>query len=161
AIDVSAFPRGRVPDGFVYVPAGDSLFGEADESLRVSFLDTVPIAATHVGAFLIARDETTYAQWIEFLEDVPPAERALRAPAVRAPQGGAVTLRRLAPRVWELTLEPTTRALVARTGELVTYPDRTLRKSQDWRRFPVTVVSAADADAYMTWLRRTGRLAGA
>ena len=57
-------------------------FGDADESLRTKFLDTAPMHRRRTDAFLIARHETTYREWVEFLDGWMSRERAgaLRAP---------------------------------------------------------------------------------
>jgi formylglycine-generating enzyme required for sulfatase activity len=74
-------PAERVPAGFVAIPAGRFQFGAAaDEDLRKGFLSAVPMHEASTDAYLIARHETTYAEWIEFLEGLPPAERATRTP---------------------------------------------------------------------------------
>src|SRR5205814_1095938 len=88
-------PAGTVPDGFVYVPEGRFLFGSsADEGLRRGFFDTVPLHEVRTGAYLIGRHEVTFAEWIEFLRALPPAERANRLPsAAHAGIGGALGLR--------------------------------------------------------------------
>jgi formylglycine-generating enzyme required for sulfatase activity len=41
------------------------------------------------------------------------------------------------------------------------YRGRDRRIAQDWRKFPVTGISADDAAAYAAWLAQTGRLPGA
>lgn len=78
-VPVSAIPMPRVeqvPEGFVYVPAGRFLFGAADEeTLRKSFLTTVPEHQTVTGAFLIARRETTFGEWLDYLRTFSEAER--------------------------------------------------------------------------------------
>jgi formylglycine-generating enzyme required for sulfatase activity len=165
-VSLSVPLRSEVPEGFIFVPSGRFLFGESDESLRASFLDTVPIHENHVDAFLISRDETTFREWIEFLEDLPLDERTKRIPRVRAPQG-SIELREAKPGQWELALQPTTNTFVstkggvATEGGMIRYPDRTRRASQDWRRFPVSGVSANDAETYLKWLRQKGRVNGA
>jgi serine/threonine protein kinase/formylglycine-generating enzyme required for sulfatase activity len=153
-------PLDSVPDGFVYIPSGDFLFGEADESLRVSFLDTVPLHKDHMDSFLIARDETTFAQWLTFVDSLPAAQRSARLPQVRAPQG-SIEVKPTSSGEWELVLQPTTATYVANYGEAITYPGRTRRRRQDWLRFPVSGISANDATAYLEWLRRTGRVPNA
>jgi formylglycine-generating enzyme required for sulfatase activity len=160
SFEVTLPRQGEIPDGFVYVPAGEFLFGEADEPLRSSFLDTIPLRRMHASGFLIARDETTFADWIEFLESLPPRERRLRTPLVAAPRG-AIELRPRQPKGWELVLRPATQAFIAREGETILYPERRVRRSQDWLRFPVSGISATDAEAYFGWMRRTGRVPGA
>ena len=61
--------------------AGEFWFGDADENLRTKFLDTVPIHRRHTDAFLIARHETTYREWIDFLDALPDGRA--RAPRAR------------------------------------------------------------------------------
>ena len=49
----------------------------------------------------------------------------------------------------------------AAEGQPITYADRSIRAVQDWRRFPVTGISAFDAERYAAWLAETGRIPGA
>src|SRR5262249_50429890 len=44
----------------------------------------------------------------------------------------------------------------ARRGEPLCRSRRTVRRCQDWLRFPVSGVSTEDADAYAEWLARAG-----
>jgi formylglycine-generating enzyme required for sulfatase activity len=46
-------------------------------------------------------------------------------------------------------------------GQRLLYAKRERRGSQDWLRFPVTGISFEDAEAYVAWLGRTGRVPGA
>ena len=157
-----ALPRAAdVPTGWVYVPAGEVYSGtSADEVLRTSFLDAPPIHRRPVGAFFIARDETTFAQWIEFLESLSDAERASRLP--RAGIWGNVSLQRLAPNRYRFSMTPNDTELHADSGQPLEYPGRTSEgRKQDWMRFPVTGVSIADVEAYARWLHATGRVRGA
>lgn len=63
---------------------------------------------------------------------------------------------------WRLRLEPAQGAvLVVEEGEKVRYTKRKRRRLQNWLRFPVTGISAVDAEAYVTWLDRSGRVPGA
>src|SRR5207244_12069309 len=78
-------PAHVVPAGFAYIPDGTFLFGAGgDENMRREFYRTVPLHPRHTPAFLIALAETTYAEWIDFLEALPPAEREKRLPKVAA-----------------------------------------------------------------------------
>ena len=162
----------EIPEGFVYVPPGRFLFGSsADELARREFLAAVPLHQVTTGAYLIAREETTYAQWIDYLRELPPEERARRAPKVgQAGLNGALELAELpwAPGArtaphgdWQLAFQPTTQSYKARLGEKITYATRSLRATQDWSRFPVAGISSADAAAYAAWLDGTGRVRGA
>jgi formylglycine-generating enzyme required for sulfatase activity len=153
----------RVPDGFVAIPAGRFLFGTAvDEDLRKGFLAAVPLHEVAVESFLIARDETTYAAWIAFLEALPPAERAMRTPG--GGPGGfhqVAALATLAPGVWQLRMSKGEQVFTARSGSPLRYPTRKQRNAQDWLRLPVSGIDWADAAAYLAWLDRTGRVPGA
>src|SRR5262249_46855214 len=64
----------------VFVPAGDFLFGEADETNRVLFFGTTPLRPRRTPAFLIGKHEVTFAEWIEYLDALPVAEQAARLP---------------------------------------------------------------------------------
>jgi formylglycine-generating enzyme required for sulfatase activity len=153
--------QAEVPAGFVYVPAGRFLFGEADESMRTSFLDTVPIHETSTGAFLIARNETTYGDWIAFLEALPAAERRAREPRISGDRGsfqGAIDLRKDGTGVWRLEIMPARVRLSAALGQALIYPGRSRRREQDWTKIPVSGISPDDATAYTDWLHRTGRV---
>jgi formylglycine-generating enzyme required for sulfatase activity len=151
---------GEVPRDFAYVPAGDFWFGDADENLRSDFLDTVPVHRRHTGAFMIARHETTYREWIDFLAALPEQQRARYAPRVSAPLRGSLRLREL-DEGWQLAVEPTSQHYTARTGETFVYAGRSRRARQDWMDFPVAGTAPADAERYVRWLRETGRVPGA
>jgi serine/threonine protein kinase/formylglycine-generating enzyme required for sulfatase activity len=153
-----------VPDGFVYVPAGRFLFGtSAPEHTRKNFYYTVPLHAVTTGAYLIARHEVTFAQWLEYLHALDPAERRARTPAAARPGGdsGTLELKQLPQHHWQLNLQPTKHTYGARDGEKIRYLKRDRRAEQDWLQFPVTAISWDDATAYTKWLDASGRLPGA
>jgi formylglycine-generating enzyme required for sulfatase activity len=155
-------PRAKtIAPGFVYIPAGAYLTGVvADESQRTGFFRAAPLHASTTGAYLIARHETTWRDWLEFLEALPPAERAQHLPVstgsgARAGVANGVELR-ATPAGWEIRLAPTGTPLVARAGQRIRYPHRTHRAEQDWLAMPVTGVSAVDARAYAAWRASRG-----
>jgi eukaryotic-like serine/threonine-protein kinase len=152
----------RVPAGFVYVPPGRFLTGATREEQRWLLL-AAPLHERRTAAYLIGRTPVTVGEWLEFLETLPPDERARRAPGATAVSGGSVSLAQVGGGVWEYGLRPAAaaRVLHARTGEPLRYPGRSRRAVQDWTRFPVTGVSVADVEAYAAWLDRSGRLPGA
>ncbi len=157
-------PRDKhVPPGFVYVPAGRFYFGSpAEDSLRRSFFHTIPIHKLSTEGYLIAVHETTFADWIEYLNALPPAQRPSRYPRVeRGGFDGAVVFRESEPGVYQLRFQPNTQAIVAKSGERVSYPGRDRRSVQNWERFPVFGISVADAQAYAQWLDTTRRVPGA
>lgn len=145
-----------VPPGFVYVPAGPYLTGVvADENQRTEFFKAPPLHPSTTGAYLVARTETTWRDWIAFLDALPPAQRARHLPVsaasgARAGVASGVELRQT-PAGWEIHLAPSGTPLVARAGQRVHYPHRMLRADQDWLAMPVTGVSAVDARAYAAW----------
>jgi formylglycine-generating enzyme required for sulfatase activity len=159
-IEVPLPEAARVPEGFVYVAPGRFLFGSAaEEDARRAFYNTPPLHEARTWSFLVAKRETTYADWLEFLDGLPPEERARRAPRVEG-LTGALELRETAGG-WQLSLQPTKRVYTARQGEPIRYEGRAQRAVQDWLRFPVSGVSPEDALAYVRWLDATGRVPGA
>jgi serine/threonine protein kinase/formylglycine-generating enzyme required for sulfatase activity len=160
-LEIPLVPAARVPADFAYVPPGRFLSGTAaDEEARRSFFNTAPLHESRTGAFLVARHETTWSAWIAFLEAISPEERARRTPRVSG-LGGSLALDQLTDGTWQLTLQPTRRAYVARAGEPIRYEARAHRAVQDWLRFPVAGVTLDDAEAYAAWLSATGRVPGA
>lgn len=151
------------PDGHVFVPAGDFLFGSAaPDELRRDFFHTVPLHRVHLESFWIAKHETTFAQWIAWLEELPEAERTRRLPRVTSGGfQGALQLHRSPDGKWRLSLQPTTRPFHTAAGESIEYPSRTTLVRQDWLKMPVVGISANDAEAYAAWMASTGRLPGA
>jgi formylglycine-generating enzyme required for sulfatase activity len=142
----------------VYVAAGRFLSGStADEETRRSFYSAPPLHVSSTGPFLIARNETTYAEWLAFLRDLSPEERARRTPRVQG-LTGALALTEHPGGPWELTLQPAKQAYSARAGEKIHYEARDRRVDQDWLLFPVSGVSPEDAEAYVAWLSASGRV---
>jgi len=159
-VDLSFPAAASVPDGFVYVPPGDFLFGENDEQLRTQFLDSVPLHRRRTDAFLIARHETTYQEWIAFLDALPVAERDKYAPNVSTAIRGSLRLREVDD-AWRLVFQPTTERYSASSDQPIAYQGRHQRERQNWTRFPVAGLSPSEVGRYVKWLRDTGRLPGA
>ena len=149
-------PRALVPDGFVVVPPGAYLAGSGeDEHQRKDFLKAAPLHTRATAGYLIARHETTYGQWIEFLDRLSAAERAKRTPkASSVGTQGDVSLVR-DERGWTLRLQPGPVAWSAQLGKTIEYPRATHAK-HDWRHMPVTGVSLRDAETYVKWIAENG-----
>jgi serine/threonine protein kinase/formylglycine-generating enzyme required for sulfatase activity len=157
-----------VPDGFVFVPEGRFLFGygtsSADESRR-KWYGTVPLHERETGSYLIARHETTFDWYMEYLQacypDRCPGSRP-HLPRVEADMTGGISaeLRSLPDNDWELEIEwpGTATRRLARRGQSFIYPERTMRREQSWEQFPVIGISREDAQEFVQWLRATGRL---
>jgi formylglycine-generating enzyme required for sulfatase activity len=140
AIDLPA--AAAVPAGYVYVPAGVTLFGDASSDAKRRSLGAQPEHAVWVGAFLIGRTPVTWADYLRFLAALPPAERVTRAPRVAD---------------LELLFEPAGPALrwrgaTARVGEPVCAQGDGPPACRDWARLPVTGVRWEDAQSYLAWL---------
>ncbi len=151
---------GKVPANYVYVPPGSVLYGSREDEFMRHFYEAQPMHERRVDAFLISRTEVTYAQWIEFLDALPKHERARRTPHIQSsPEipGGELDLRPI-DGTWELHFAPGGVGYVARAGAQIEYRDRATRKRQDWLQFPVAGVSSDDADAFATWLDKSGRV---
>ncbi|MFH1529937.1 MAG: SUMF1/EgtB/PvdO family nonheme iron enzyme [Pseudomonadota bacterium] len=163
SLDVPTAPLGAAPPGFVFVPPAHFLFGGGrDEELRRGFHHTVPTHEVQVKGYYIARFETTFGQWIEYLEALPPADRAARLPSVHAGGfEGALSLEDLGDSGWRISFKPTATRYSAVAGEPIVYPSRTRNQRQDWLRLPVVGLTAADAAAYAAWLDQSGRVPGA
>jgi formylglycine-generating enzyme required for sulfatase activity len=137
-----------VPPGFVYVPAGRSLFGVPEgDDFRLA-VAAQPEHQVRVAAFLMATYETTIAEYLAFLEALPPAERDARRPVKLAfdPDGEPVYVNDDGSRL--------------RPGEPMCRPKRKLHRCQDWMRLPADPIAWDDAQAYARWVA-ADRTAGA
>jgi formylglycine-generating enzyme required for sulfatase activity len=105
--------------------------------------------------------ETTFGDWLEFLRELPPAERRLRTPSTSIQVQGSVIVRESPPGSWSLELNISGPKVTARAGSPIVYPTRKIRASQDWLKMPVLGIGQKDAQAYLDWLSRTGRVSGA
>ncbi|PTL79803.1 bifunctional serine/threonine-protein kinase/formylglycine-generating enzyme family protein [Vitiosangium sp. GDMCC 1.1324] len=152
--------EGELPSGFAYVPPGRVLFGSAADASVRGFFNAVPLHPKETVGFLISRRETTFSEWLAFVESLPAAERTRRLPRTSTTYHGMLRLERERG-TWTLRFQPGGVPYTVRAGERLRYAKRDRRTSQDWMRFPVTGVSFEDAEAYAAWLHRTGRVPGA
>jgi formylglycine-generating enzyme required for sulfatase activity len=161
SLDLALPEASQVPEGFVYVPPGRFLQGASEsEYLRRSFFFAPPLHTVETGAYLIARHEVTFAEYIAFLETLPPGERAARMPGSHR-RINVVDLVQEPGGRWRFNLRPASASYSVRDGEPLRYGKRDRRAVQDWLRFPVSAISFEDSLAYVAWLDRTGRVPGA
>ena len=140
-----------IPEGFVYIPPGPFLFGSLQPpTIRKDFLFTVPLHEVTTGAYLIAEHETTFGDWLEYLNALGPAEALRRAAELTGPRKGQLSLRPVA-QDWELTLRLNSREHVMRLTDHFHIPERKARQDQDWRLLPVVGVSMAEINDYLFW----------
>ncbi|WXH32754.1 Serine/threonine-protein kinase PknD [Myxococcus stipitatus] len=162
SLGITLLKEGAVPAGFVYVPEGRFLMGSAHpDPFRRGLLNTQPLREVRTGAYLISRMEVTFADWLAFIDALPGELRGERTPSLveRDWTGLELEQRKDGRRVLKMLLDAQT--ITAAEGEPFRNPNRSRRAAQDWRRFPVTAISRLDAEAYLAWLDRTGRVPGA
>jgi formylglycine-generating enzyme required for sulfatase activity len=137
-----------VPSNFLYVPAGELLTGLAgSEELRRA-LQAPPLHRVRTGPFLIARYELTFGEWLEMLRSVPLAAQRELVPSAQEADG-FIHLRRLGAG-WRLSIRPSSIEYVAELEGRVTYPGRTLKRSQRVERLPVSGVSPAQVERLLS-----------
>ena len=150
-IDVPLPSLASIPPSFVYVPGGTSLVGAADVEGVRSTLVAEPQHSVYVNAFLIAQNEVTYGEYLEFLASLPPSESLARRPFARH-----ISLAYDGQGVPSLTLDSTT----ARRGEPLCRAKRVARRCQDWGRLAVAGITWEDAKRFTAWLA-SGAVPGA
>jgi formylglycine-generating enzyme required for sulfatase activity len=150
----------EVPDNFVLVPAGKFLYGTAGGEEARNFYGSQPMHEIATKSYLIAREETTYADWIEFLRSLPKGERANLAPDGRR-QGIRIALTEVSDGDFRIALGPEDNPQTGSAGQLIHYRGRAGFPAQNWARMPVSGITFNDALAYTDWLHRTGRVRGA
>ena len=162
-IDVPIPSRSEIPPGFVYIPKGRFLFGYGqDETLRKVFFATAPLHQVTLDTYLISQNETTYADWIEYLNTLSHVEKKKRTPNVaRGSAGGYLELQERSHSSWTLRIQPQTTQYSVAQGDLLEYPSRTIRKRQNWQKLPLAGISYDDAQAFLIWLNTSGRAKGA
>jgi serine/threonine protein kinase/formylglycine-generating enzyme required for sulfatase activity len=164
SIDLALPKREDIPKGFVFVPKGRFLFGYGqDETLRKNFFGTAPVHRVTLEPYLIAQNETTFGEWIEYLNALPPADRKKRTPSVArgGGLGGSLELKQIGKDIWKLQIQPQTVTYSAAQGEYITFTTRQIRKTQDWLKFPIAGISYEDVMSYIDWLGKTNKLKGA
>ena len=162
SIEVAIPAADSIPAGMIYIPAGRFLYGAGeDEVYRRQVLQNVqPQHEVETAAYLIGRQEVTFADWLAFLRALPPEGRKARLPTVRG-YHGELHLEEPTPGAFRLLLRPTQQLFTLAEGQKLHYPERDRRADQDWLRFPVTGVGLPDVAAYLGWLSASGKVPGA
>ena len=149
----------EIPPGFVYIPPGKFLLGSNLELIRTTFLETAPMHEVKTGEYLIAKNETTFGEWIDYLRALDPTTQTQRLPRIR--EEAVPLLERGDDGRFTLRVRFRFVEYVAREGEPLRYKERTVRAEANWLRMPVVGISIEDAAAYAKWLADSGRVKGA
>ena len=143
----------ELPESFVYIPPGRYRRGYFGLETMRHLFNQVPEHDARTPGFLIARYETTWAEWIEYVKGT----RTVGAPArFGTPTQGAQLLE-LADGRFELTLRVGGRLHTLKQGDKLVLEGRHV----DWLRTPAAAVSFNEAEAYARWLSQTRRVPGA
>ncbi len=162
ALELALPPPEHIPADFIYIPAGRFLFGSPDDEMVRRFFTTAPLHEVRTDAFMIARHETTYAQWLEFLRALPPEQRSNFLHGDDGTFIGAgIKLSASDEGVWSLSVSAGERTYTAVEGQPIVYQGRAVNANQDWRRWPASGLNIADVKAYIAWLETSGKLPGA
>jgi len=157
-VTVSMPRKHTLPPGFVYIPAGRFLLGSIDLEPIRSFFAADPGRPVETGAYLIARHEATNAEYIEFLEALAPEARAARLGPEVARWEAGLGLTQLDDGAWQFELKIGEDVQTVRRGEKVRLPGAL---AADWLNLPIAGLSWFDAEAFVTWLDRSGKRPGA
>lgn len=134
------------------------MYGGRDVEPIRRFLRSEPIHPVETGPYLIARNEVTYNDYIEFLDAQSPDDRAkLLALSVDGP----MRMEQRSDGKWRVTLMVGAITYKLDPGVPLVYSGRTQRASVAWEQLPVTAITTVEASAYMSWLDRSRRLPGA
>jgi formylglycine-generating enzyme required for sulfatase activity len=112
--------------------------------------------------YLIGKTEVTFGDWLSYLKDRPETAASHVLEQLRLTAAGGVTLRRQPGAGWIFSFYRSSAPLFrAAEGQDFRYPRRARRASGDWRRLPLSGVSALDLQGYLSWLSSSGRVPGA
>ncbi|WNG43124.1 protein kinase [Archangium minus] len=153
-----------VPEGYVYIPPGCSLTGSADPEVVRKLLLSAPLSQSCLErGYFIGQTEVTLGDWLAYIDTLPAEARQRRSLAtMQEGMGSALRLWKLPDGHWSFSLRLENGELLsARDGEPIHFPGRSHRQQQNWRRLPLTGVSAEELGGYLDWLHRSGHLPGA
>ncbi len=153
----------ELPPNYIYIPKGRSLFGfGGDEVLRKAFFTATPMHPVTTEGYLIARYETTFGDWLEFLKATPPEQRAALTPhSEMSGFAKGISLSEREDGSWQFTISYNETTIQAGEGERFAYKGRERPQELDWTRIPVSGISFHHAQKYLDWLDRTGAVPGA
>lgn len=151
---------GSIPPGYVYIPPGRFYFGSsADELVRAGTLTTVPMHQRTTEGYLIGKTEVTIADFLEYVKSQPAADRT-KIPALSSEQNG-LFLKELPDRKWHLKIHGGIEDASSNAEGVLKYSNRKTMNAEEWARLPISAVNVLDAESYLSWIARSGRLPNA
>ena len=170
AVSITRPLQSDIPAGFVYVPPGDFFYGfgraPEDEDMR-AWHETVPLHERRMNGYLMARHETTLAEWLDYVEacsdDTCWASKAnAQAIAARA-DNLYLEVSHRTNKGWEILWQPNPAkpGYRAGAGEELIYSARTEYRAHKWLNLPVSGISASRVEHYLAWLRQVKGVRGA
>lgn len=160
----------QVPDGFVPILAGSFYYGFGshldDEHQRLWYI-TQPLHTMTLGSYAIARHETTYAEWLTFLQSACKQPGCTDRPdLIPASKYDVLTISVTwdsEAQKWRFTYDNGRKSSdTALEGELLVYGSREqYLVKQNWLRFPVSGISPGFIREYLIWLHDTKRVPNA
>ena len=162
-VDLKMPKSEAIPPGFVYIPPGRFVFGtQLDETTRKTFLTAVPSHVMKSSSYMISKYETTFGEWIEYLNSLSPQERIKKSGVIlKGSLAGAIGLKQLPDGLWQLSLQPQLAQFVVKEGDIISYIGRARNEKQDWRQMPATGMDKNDTQDYLNWLVTHKKLRGA
>jgi formylglycine-generating enzyme required for sulfatase activity len=159
----------NIPDGFVYVSEGWfwSGYGQTpEEDGYRDWHEASPLHLVHSDAYLIGEHETTYREWLEYVDDCTwrPCPGGAPARAIVAQNEDFLLEVVHEPgQGWQIHWkpDPAQDGYRAMAGDDLVYEAREHLRSQDWLAFPVSGVSWFEVQRYLAWLREVRGIHGA
>ncbi|MCB9569770.1 MAG: SUMF1/EgtB/PvdO family nonheme iron enzyme [Myxococcales bacterium] len=146
-----------IPSGFVFVPPGPFAFGYAgDNEFRNALHHTAPLHEVSTGPFLIARNELTFGEYLEWVATLPEEEKTKRLP-----NDGEIVSVSASDSGWKISWAAEEGPHEAVSGAPLVFPKREEHREMEWGSLPVSGVSAEDVAAYAAWLAASGRVPNA
>lgn len=159
-VSIKLPPTGSVPSGYIYIPPGRFLFGSSgEEIIRTGTLSTTPLHTVKTDGYLISRTEVSFADFIEFAQTLNTEQRA-KIPLL-SDEKSAAYLKELPNHAWQLRFTQASIITESNPDGSFTYKHRKSAIPQNWKKIPALFINAFDADMYLEWLNKTGRLPGA
>ncbi|MBL8635405.1 MAG: SUMF1/EgtB/PvdO family nonheme iron enzyme, partial [Myxococcales bacterium] len=159
-IKVSLPKAGSVPPGFVYIPPGRFLFGSsAEELIRAGQLSTVPLHSVHTDGYMISKYEVTMGDWLEYIESLPP--NVQQNLSMIGNPSSSIIFKEIKSKTWQVKIQHAAETTSSNPDGTIIYQHRKIRQVHQWKNLPMVGISGLEAEDYVKWLDKSGKLPGA